>query len=436
MYKEKAAGLLKRNMEAIVNSGAALFTISELEQLGLHPSFIKYLWAEEMLLTGESGGTPPTFGKSELLIRLKKAAVFNLNYLFNPVSLIKKQLFLQPNLSIDERINDLKNRTYYYRYYVDIIDKLHKSGKIEESSFDETMVRVNEKLFKNNFVQIITDGVDALSHFLNFGEEPASLDINCMKFFLLSRGLSAQFAKLEPRFEGKETLSVWKIKDILTGNEQSVFDSSFENTRLIKNQSPTLAPLKPEELPGGSTSAVVANSSGGYAGGGGNAGGAADESRATAVTGAPHETGTSQETGRQETTGTSGVHNIAEFIQPSKKKVEFEPVTDPGIEVPTGNRGSSSVADTSEAEEIIASLPSIHDDTASGIFEEEKVQRFEYSFPPRVDSKISGVFQRKNLLSLLNEDESLKIIQHIFDGDHNDFFGCIERIDRCRSITE
>ena len=89
-----------------------------------------------------------------------------------------------------------------------------------------------------------------------------------------------------------------------------------------------------------------------------------------------------------------------------------------------------------DAMEIISKLPSINDEPQVKIIDDEPVQRYEFSFPPRVDPEISTVKEKKNILSLLDQDESLKIIQHIFDGDHSDFFSSIEALEKCAGISE
>ncbi len=414
MFKEKAARLLKKNSESIVKSGASAFTIEDLERMGVHPAFIKYLWAEGILLNGSSGEVTRSFGKDDILATLKKAAVFNLNFLFNPVFLLKKQLF-SSNSGVDQtRIDDLRNRVYYYRYYIDILERLHGSGKLEEQSYDETMEKIGKKLLSTNFKPVITDGVDALSHFFNFGEEHASLDLECMKLFLLSRGLKEEFTKVEAAFAGKDQLSVWKIKDVLTGEDKSVFDSSFDITREIKPQKPVLPPEEKQsepQIPVEEAENTVTDP-------------VPEVKKVTVATYFP-QTETPTLSPRPVT------RSVVDFMSVPKRKVEFEPVE------PENNAASEvPVAKTSEAEEIIASLPSIHDDVPGRIFEEDRVERFEFSFPPKYDQKLTEVRERKNIISLLSEDESLKIIQHVFDGDHSDFFNSIEAIEKCRSIAE
>ncbi len=413
MFKEKAARLLKKNSEAISASGASAFTTEELEKLGVHPAFIKYLWAEGILLNNGQGEAGKRFGRDDILATLKKAAVFNLNFLFNPVFLLKKQLFPAVDGVSKGKIDDLRNRVYYYRYYIDILDRLQSSGKLVESGYDETMEKIGKKLLAANFKPIITDGIDALSHFFNFGDEHALLDLECMKLFLLSRGLKEEYAKLEPKFEGKDQLSVWKIKDILTGDDKSVFDSSLDITREIKPQRPTLPPevTTPEEP-------VLPKPSKEYS---------PPEPRVPGevfVSPAGHSEA-------QRPVYRPASRSIEEFMTVPRRKVEFEPVMEPKEE-----QVAEPEVKPTEAEEIIASLPSIHDDVPSRIFEEEKVERYEFSFPPKFDPKMAEVREKKNLLSLLSEDESIKIIQQVFDGDHSDFFNSMEAIEKCRSLTE
>lgn len=414
MFKEKAARLLKKNSEAISRSDASVFTIEELEKMGVHPAFIKYLWAEGILLSGTSGETGRRFGKEEILATLKKAAVFNLNFLFNPVFLLKKQLFPAHSAVEKGKLDDLRNRVYYYRYYIDILERLHGSGKLEEQSYDETMDKIGKKLLTANFKPIITDGVDALSHFFNYGEEHSALDLECMKLFLLSRGLKEEFSRIESAFAGKDQLSVWKIKDVLTGEDGSVFDSSLDITREIKPQKPV---LPPEEVKAGPP----------------NGDNSTDKGPTTPEPVVMKEpfTGIAPKSEPPRATTRPLTRSIEDFMSVPKKKVEFEPVADPEEE-----KTDTPAAKTSEAEEIIASLPSIHDDTPVKIFEEDRVERYEFSFPPKYDQKMTEVRDRKNILSLLSEDESLKIIQHVFDGDHSDFFNSIETIEKCRTIAE
>jgi len=413
MFKEKAARLLKKNSEAISASGASVFTTEELEKLGVHPAFIKYLWAEGILLNNGKSDSSGGFGRDEILAKLKKAAVFNLNFLFNPVFLLKKQLFPAENGVPKSKIDDLRNRVYYYRYYIDILERLQSSGKLVETGYDETMEKIGKKLLNANFKPIITDGIDALSHFFNFGDEHASLDLECMKLFLLSRGLKEEYSKLELKFEGKDQLSVWKIKEILTGASESVFDSSLDITREIRPQKPTLPPVvnapveavspaAKNEAPSAEPPAVR---------------------QSTAVAAQPVET--------QRFAPRPVARSIEEFIAVPRRKVEFEPLVEPKETLYREPEPRPS-----EAEEIIASLPSIHDSVSAKIFEDEKVERYEFSFPPKYDQKMTEIKERKNLLSLLSEDESLKIIQHVFDGDHSDFFSSIETIEKCRSLAE
>ena len=414
MFKEKAARLLKKNSESIVKSGASMFTIEDLERMGVHPAFIKYLWAEGILLNVTAGESDGSFGKDEILATLKKAAVFNLNFLFNPVFLLKKQLFTSAGGVDKTKIEDLRNRVYYYRYYIDILERLQGSGKLEEQSYDDTMEKIGKKLLSANFKPVITDGVDALSHFFNFGEEHSSLDLECMKLFLLSRGLKEEYTKVEAAFSGKDQLSVWKIKDILTGEDRSVFDSSLDITREIKPQKPTLPPeeVKSEpQFPVADEENTVSPPS-------------PEVKKVTAATFSPQ-----METPRPSPAPVT--RSVEDFMSVPKRKVEFEPV-----EPEKKTEPEPPVAKTSEAEEIIASLPSIHDDLPGRIFEEERVERYEFSFPPKFDQKMTEVRERRNIMSLLSEDESLKIIQHVFDGDHSDFFNSIETIEKCRSIAE
>lgn len=412
MFKEKAARLLKKNSEAISASGASVFTTEELEKLGVHPAFIKYLWAEGILLNNGKSDSSGGFGRDEILAKLKKAAVFNLNFLFNPVFLLKKQLFPAENGVPKSKIDDLRNRVYYYRYYIDILERLQSSGKLVEAGYDETMEKIGKKLLNANFKPIITDGIDALSHFFNFGDEHASLDLECMKLFLLSRGLKEEYSKLELKFEGKDQLSVWKIKEILTGASESVFDSSLDITREIKPQKPTLPPVinKTEEAP----SLVVKS-----------------EVPLTEPQTVKKDAPAAQAIEAPRPAPRPVARSIEDFIAVPRRKVEFEP-----LEEPKEESAPEPQTKTSEAEEIIASLPSIHDSVSAKIFEDEKVERYEFSFPPKYDQKMTEIKERKNLLSLLSEDESLKIIQHVFDGDHSDFFSSIETIEKCRSLAE
>jgi len=235
MFKEKAAKLLKSNSELINASDLSEFSIEELEKTGIHPAFIKYLWAEKIPVSNGENDGQFLFSKNEINIGLKKAAVFNLNFLFNPVFLLKKILFVKDKPINEESFEDLKNRVYYFRYYIDILIKLYKSDKLNSESYDETMSKIQKKLFSVNYNSLITDGVDALNHFFNHGEHYSGLDPECMKLFLLSRDLKDSFDKLIPHYNGKDQLSIWKIKDVLTGSEESVFDARFDITREISH---------------------------------------------------------------------------------------------------------------------------------------------------------------------------------------------------------
>lgn len=408
MFKEKAAKLLKLNSELISGSPVNEFLIEELESMGIHPAFIKFLWAES-ILEGEKGdGLKASISKKELLVILKKAAVFNLNFLFNPVFLLKKHIFSSKDGVNPGLLTDLRNRVYYFRYYIDILEKLQKSGKLVESDYDETMQKVNKKLLDGNFNSIISDGVDALSHFFNYKDEFPSLDKECMKLFLLSRGLNDAYEKLLPHYEKKELLSVWKIKDVLTGDETSIFDTHLEITREIKPQRPVLAPLPKEESPD------IANKG---------------TQEPVPVIEKKQEDRPSLDFKREEQVRkapeTMSSKTIEETISAPKKKIEFEEVEEPGVIKPSD-----------DAMEIISKLPSINDEPQVRIIDDEPVQRYEFSFPPRVDPEISNVKEKKNILSLLDQDESLKIIQHIFDGDHSDFFSSIEALEKCAGISE
>ncbi|MCA0389865.1 MAG: hypothetical protein LCH52_15360 [Bacteroidetes bacterium] len=408
MFKEKAAKLLKLNSELISRSPVTEFLIEELESMGIHPAFIKFLWAESILEGEKEGSLKASISKEELLVILKKAAVFNLNFLFNPVFLLKKHIFSSKDGVNPGLLADLRNRVYYFRYYIDILEKLQKSGKLLESDYDETMQRVNKKLLDGNFNSIISDGVDALSHFFNYKDEFPSLDRECMKLFLLSRGLNDAYEKLLPHYERKELLSVWKIKDVLTGDETSIFDAHLEVTREIKPQRPVLAPLPQEETPTvadqGITEPVpvIEKKKEDLP--------PIDFKREEQVRKAPE---------------TMSSKTIEETISAPKKKIEFEEVVEPGVIKPSD-----------DAMEIISKLPSINDEPQVKIIDDEPVQRYEFSFPPRVDPEISTVKEKKNILSLLDQDESLKIIQHIFDGDHSDFFSSIEALEKCAGISE
>lgn len=408
MFKEKAAKLLKQNSEIIVNSQATEFSIEELESTGIHPAFIKYLWAEIVLIGEKHNTSKRTLTKEEVTLILKKAAVFNLNFLFNPVFLLKKLLFVSPS-GVDKGIlTDLRNRVYYFRYYLDILEKLHGSGKLVESGYDETMEKVNKKLLDGNFKSIISDGIDALSHFFNYNEEHPSLDGECMKLFLLSRGLNDSYAKLLPQFEFRELLSVWKIKDILTGEDASVFDRNLEITREIKPQKPILEPLvqeKPIESVEKEVPAPVPTPIESFS----------ESSASEKISEEP----------LRRSPQTMSNKTIEEIIATPKKTIEFEEVEEPGSKKPS-----------QDALEIIAKLPSIHDEPVARIIEDEPVQRYEFSFPPRIDSEISKVRVQRNILSMLDQDESLKIIQHIFDGDHSDFFSSMEALEKCATLSE
>ncbi|MBK6680538.1 MAG: hypothetical protein IPG53_11150 [Ignavibacteriales bacterium] len=225
------------------------------------------MWAEKIPSSNGENDGQFLFSKNEINIGLKKAAVFNLNFLFNPVFLLKKILFVKDKPINEESFEDLKNRVYYFRYYIDILIKLYKSDKLNSESYDETMSKIQKKLFSVNYNSLITDGVDALNHFFNHGEHYSGLDPECMKLFLLSRDLKDSFDKLIPHYNGKDQLSIWKIKDVLTGSEESVFDARFDITREIKPQSATLPSLKtdvqeiktPEEVSGVSEVGVQNN---------------------------------------------------------------------------------------------------------------------------------------------------------------------------------
>lgn len=424
MFKEKAAKLLKSNSELVTSSVVSEFSIEELEKTGIHPAFIKYLWAEKILVSGGEGDETFLLKKDEIIIGLKKAAVFNLNFLFNPLFLLKKILFVQDKPINEDSFEDLKNRVYYFRYYIDILLKLYRSDKLNSESYDETMSKIQKKLFSVNYNPLITDGVDALNHFFNHGEHYSGLDPECMKLFLLSRDLKDSYDKLLPFYNGRDQLSIWKIKDVLTGSEVSVFDSKFDITREIKPQSPTL-PSLPTELQEVKKVDVVSGIS---------------DSR-PAEKDLPVEIPPSAENGIKREivepkSSTADVTNskpkmasisVEEMISQPKKKIEFESVDD---EV----KQPFEVDD--DAKQIIATLPSIHDKEVVKVFEDEPVQRYEFSFPPKVDEQMGKIVQKRNLLASLDQDESLKIIQHIFDGDHSDFFSSIETIEKCRTLSE
>jgi len=424
MFKEKAAKLLKFNSELVSSSVATEFTIDDLEKAGLHPAFIKYLWAEKILAKGGDENGHFIFSKNEINVGLKKAAVFNLNFLFNPVFLLKKILFVQDKPINEESLEDLKNRVYYFRYYVDILFKLYNSDKLSYESYDETMSKIQKKLFSVNYKSLITDGVDALNHFFNHGEPYSGLDPECMKLFLLSRDLNDSYDKLLPHYNDREQLSIWKIKDVLTGSGESVFDARFDITREIKPQSPTLPSLTPvdqgAEIP--ETGLSVSKFEKGQ-----------DDKPEKAP--AFVENG-----GKPEISEPAGsvaevtilkpkmaTASVEEMISLPKKKIEFETVEDePG----------QPFSHDEDAKQILATLPSIHDREATKIFEDEPVQRYEFSFPPKVDEQMGNIIQKRNLLASLDQDESLKIIQHIFDGEHSDFFSSIETIEECRTLSE
>ncbi len=119
--------------------------------------------------------------------------------------------------------------------------------------------------------------------------------------------------------------------------------------------------------------------------------------------------------------------SVEELISQPRKKIEFESVDDE-VKQP--------FEVDEDAKQIIATLPSIHDMEAIKVFEDEPVQRYEFSFPPKVDEQMGKIVQKRNLLASLDQDESLRIIQHVFDGDHSDFFSSIETIEKCRTLSE
>ncbi|MBK8661607.1 MAG: hypothetical protein IPN18_07270 [Ignavibacteriales bacterium] len=424
MFKEKAAKLLKSNSELINASDLSEFSIEELEKTGIHPAFIKYLWAEKIPSSNGENDGQFLFSKNEINIGLKKAAVFNLNFLFNPVFLLKKILFVKDKPINEESFEDLKNRVYYFRYYIDILIKLYKSDKLNSESYDETMSKIQKKLFSVNYNSLITDGVDALNHFFNHGEHYSGLDPECMKLFLLSRDLKDSFDKLIPHYNGKDQLSIWKIKDVLTGSEESVFDARFDITREIKTQSATRPSLKtdvqeiktPEEGSGVSEVGVQNNNQ-------------SFEASASVE----NEKKTESVETKNSTTGVTNSKpkmasiSVEELISQPRKKIEFESVDDE-VKQP--------FEVDEDAKQIIATLPSIHDMEAIKVFEDEPVQRYEFSFPPKVDEQMGKIVQKRNLLASLDQDESLRIIQHVFDGDHSDFFSSIETIEKCRTLSE
>lgn len=424
MFKEKAAKLLKLNSELVTSSVLSEFSIEELEKTGIHPAFIKYLWAEKIPVSGGDDDGQILFTKNEINIGLKKAAVFNLNFLFNPVFLLKKILFVRDKPINEDSFEDLKNRVYYFRYYIDILLKLYKSDKLNSESYDETMSKIQKKLFSVNFNSLITDGVDALNHFFNHGEPYSGLDPECMKLFLLSRDLKESYDKLIPHYNGRDQLSIWKIKDVLTGSEVSVFDSRFDITREIKPQSPTLPSLTPDiqESKLSETVSVVSE--------------VEVEEKSQQVETPPSADNGKNPVVSEAKSSTPEVTNskpkmatisVEEMISQPRKKIEFETV-DEEIKQP--------FEIDEDAKQIIATLPSIHDQEVVKVFEDEPIQRYEFSFPPKVDEQMGKIVQKRNLLASLDQDESLKIIQHIFDGDHSDFFSSIETIEKCRTLSE
>lgn len=424
MFKEKAAKLLKSNSELVTSSVVTEFSIDELEKTGLHPAFIKYLWAEKILISGGEGHGQILFTKNEINIGLKKAAVFNLNFLFNPVFLLKKILFVQDKPINEDSFEDLKNRVYYFRYYIDILLKLYRSEKLNSETYDETMSKIQKKLFSVNYNSLITDGVDALNHFFNHGEHYSGLDPECMKLFLLSRDLKDSYDKLLPHYKGRDQLSIWKIKDVLTGSEVSVFDSRFDITREIKPQSPTLPSLTQDvqEVSQPETDSVLSEVD-------------VEEKTQTVESPASVEIGNKPERVEPKSSSSESTNSkpkmatisVEEMISQPKKKIEFETVDD---EV----KQPFEIDD--DAKKIISTLPSIHDQEVVKVFEDEPIQRYEFSFPPKVDEQMGKIVQKRNLLASLDQDESLKIIQHIFDGDHSDFFSSIETIEKCRTLSE
>ncbi len=424
MFKEKAAKLLKLNSELVTSSVLSEFSIEELEKTGIHPAFIKYLWAEKIPVSGGDDDGQIIFTKNEINIGLKKAAVFNLNFLFNPVFLLKKILFVRDKPINEDSFEDLKNRVYYFRYYIDILLKLYKSDKLNSESYDETMSKIQKKLFSVNFNSLITDGVDALNHFFNHGEPYSGLDPECMKLFLLSRDLKESYDKLIPHYNGRDQLSIWKIKDVLTGSEVSVFDSRFDITREIKPQSPTLPSLTPDiqESKLSETVSVVSE--------------VEVEEKSQQVETPPSVDNGKNPVVSEVKSSTPEVTNskpkmatisVEEMISQPRKKIEFETVDDE-VKQP--------FEIDEDAKQIIATLPSIHDQEVVKVFEDEPIQRYEFSFPPKVDEQMGKIVQKRNLLASLDQDESLKIIQHIFDGDHSDFFSSIETIEKCRTLSE
>lgn len=424
MFKEKAAKLLKFNSELVTSSESPEFSIEELEIAGVHPAFIKYLWAEKILNLGIEGDETILLSKNEIIIGLKKAAVFNLNFLFNPLFLLKKILFVQDKPIDEVSFEDLKKRVYYFRYYIDILLKLYRSDRLNLESYDETMSKIQKKLFTVNYNSLITDGVDALNHFFNYGEPYSGLDLECMKLFFLSRDLKDSYDKLLPYYNGRDQLSIWKIKDVLTGSEESVFDTRFDITREIKPQNPTLPSLSQEvqEEKKSDFRADVAKVD-------------ADDEKPVIVTSPEVEIVNNPESAEPDNHSTESTNSkpkmatisVEEMISQPKKKIEFETVDDE-VKQP--------FEIDEDAKQIIATLPSIHDQEVVKVFEDEPIQRYEFSFPPKVDEQMGKIVQKRNLLASLDQDESLKIIQHIFDGDHSDFFSSIETIEKCRTLSE
>ncbi|MBK7866360.1 MAG: hypothetical protein IPJ75_04850 [Ignavibacteriales bacterium] len=366
----------------VTSSVVSEFSIEELEKTGVHPAFIKYLWAEKVLNSGGEGDETILLTKDEIIIGLKKAAVFNLNFLFNPLFLLKKILFVQDKPINEDSFEDLKNRVYYFRYYIDILLKLYNSDKLNSESYDETMSKIQKKLFSANYNSLITDGVDALNHFFNHGEPYSGLDPECMKLFLLSRDLKDSYDKLLPHFNGRDQLSIWKIKDVLTGSEVSVFDSKFDITREIKPQSPTL-PSLPTELKEVKKVDVVTGISDTRP----------DEKDLALET--PPSTGNGVKREFVEPKGSSSdvtnskpkmaAISVEEMISQPKKKIEFESVDD---EV----KQPFEVDD--DAKQIIATLPSIHDKEVVKVFEDEPIQRYEFSFLPKLMNRWGKLFKR------------------------------------------
>ncbi len=351
------------------------------------------------------------FQKETLQRSVNLGIYFNASYIIRPVKTIQRLIFsTQAERSLNE-IEYWLEHVYYYPFIIKgLISNLKKGGnkKADTHLFERAAHTVLSDLNEQHAQQFMTEALDSLYDFT--GETDSEIEITLIKTLLEECGLQEYVSILNNlpftyfnKLLGKSELR----KLILGGGESTVMPAPEFHPDLFSVQEPEVKKITAESLFGSSSVQPEASEN--------------TVSRANSKEILRVSEESKQETEpRKDDLFLNGLYN--------KKKVVFE-------DVPK-NTGSHETTEESRITDDV--LPLFSGDDASQLQTPEETVQAENKFTgyqSRSDRHIESG-RKRDIFTYFSEDEALKIIEVIFNGDNSDFFDTINRIEAKSSYEE